>query len=155
MEILDGFRSRHVEIRDMIGDLQSLLQPEQLTIRPNAKTAYGLLCDLADMLKQHLAEEDRGLYPPLLIHEDPKVKSMAWNFISGERPLRRLFDDYHRRWLKECDFNFSEDFLSETLEILHLVEERIVREENQLFPKLEEIEQPGIPAVAARSGTAA
>jgi hemerythrin-like domain-containing protein len=139
MEILQGFRARHVEIRDMIGDLQLLLQPDQLRIRPNAKTAYRLLCELSDVLKQHLAEEDRGLYPSLLVHEDNRVKSMAWGFISGERPLRRLFDDYRKRWLAECDFTFSNEFLSETVDILDLVEQRIQREESLLFPKLEEI----------------
>ncbi len=139
MPDLEEFRARHAEIRRIISDLESLLVPEQLRIRPNARTAYGLLCDLAVKVKTHLAEEDRGLYPPLLIHQDPKIKSMAWGFISGERPLRRLFDDYHRRWLKDCNFDLSDAFLGETREVLVLIVDRIEREENLLFPKLEEL----------------
>ncbi len=153
MNSLEGFRSRHIELRDMVEDLRDLLHPEQLRIRPNAKTAYRAVCDLADLLKRHLTEEDKGLYPSLLIHEDPKVKSMAWGFISGERPLRRLFDTYHERWLKECDFEFSSDFLSDTLDMLHLVEERIDREENLLFPKLEEIGRTASRSIEARDGS--
>jgi hypothetical protein len=123
----------------MIEDLESILTPEMLKIRPNAKTAYQLLCDLSDKVKEHLSEEDRGLYPSLLIHEDPRVKSIAWGFISGEKPLRKTFDDYYKRWLKNCDFNFTDEFLEETREIFAMLTDRIQREEQVLFPKLVEI----------------
>jgi hemerythrin-like domain-containing protein len=139
MRSLSGYRERHAELLQTIDDLQSILTMEQLRIRPNAKTAYQLLCDLADKVKQHLAEEDKGLYPMLLIHEDPKVKSIAWGFISGEKPLRKTFDDYHKKWLKNCDFNFTEDFVRETREIFDMLVYRIEREEQVLFPKLVEI----------------
>lgn len=139
MQDLSSYRDRHAELTQMIEDLRSMLKPEMLHIRPNAKTAYQLLCDLTDKLKEHLSEEDRGLYPTLLIHEDPKVKSIAWGFISGERPLRKSFDSYHKKWLKNCDFNFSDAFLRETTEIFDMVGDRIAREEHLLFPKLVEI----------------
>ena len=139
MQTLDGYRSTHSELRQMIDDLRSLLTMEQLRIRPNARTAHELLCDLGERVRQHLAEEDRGLYPSLLIHDDPKVKSIAWGFISGERPLRKIFDDYHKNWLRNCDFNFSDDFVAETHEVFEMVGQRIEREEQVLFPKLVEI----------------
>jgi len=123
----------------MIDDLRSILTLDQLRVRPNAKTAYELLCDLGEKVRTHLAEEDRSLYPSLLIHEDPKVKSIAWGFISGEKPLRKTFDDYHKRWLKNCDFNFTDEFLAETHEVFDMVSKRIEREEQVLFPKLVEI----------------
>lgn len=144
---LDGYRSTHTDLRQMIDDLRSLLTTEQLRIRPNAKTAYELLCDLGERVRQHLAEEDCGLYPRLLIHEDPNVKSIAWRFISAEKPLRQTFDDYYSRWLKTCDFNFSEEFLAETRGVFDMVGERIDREEQVLLPKLVEI---GMFAVAHR-----
>jgi hemerythrin-like domain-containing protein len=139
MQSLDSYRSSHAELRQMIDDLQSILTPEHIKIRPNAKTAYELLCDLGDKVKHHLAEEDRSIYPSLLIHDDPKVKSIAWGFISGEKPLRKVFDDYYKKWLKNCDFNFSGDFLAETNEVFHMLAHRIDREEQVLFPKLVEI----------------
>ena len=51
----------------------------------------------------------------------------------------QTFDDYHKHWLKNCDFNFTEDFLAETHEIFDMVDKRIDREEQVLFPKLIEI----------------
>lgn len=139
MQTLSSYRSRQEELLQMIDDLQAILSPELLRIRPNARTAYELLCDLSDKVKQHLAEEDKGLYPSLLIHEDPKVKSIAWGFISGEKPLRKTFDDYHRKWLKHCDFNFTDQFIEETREVFDMLQYRIERENHVLFPKLVEI----------------
>jgi len=139
MKTLSSYRDRQAELLQMIEDMQSILTPEQLKIRPNAKTAYELLCGLADKVKQHLAEEDKGLYPSLLIHEDPKVKSIAWGFISGEKPLRKTFDDYYKKWLKHCDFNFTDEFIRETREVFDMLQYRIERENHVLFPKLVEI----------------
>jgi hypothetical protein len=136
---LDGYRSTHSELRQMIDELRSMLSREQLRIRPNASTAYEMLCDLGERMRRHLAEEDRGLYPSLLIHDDPKVKSIAWRFISGEKSLRQTFDEYHAHWLKNCDFNFSDEFLAETDEVFEMVGQRIDREEKVLLPKLVEI----------------
>ncbi len=150
MSNLESYRHTHAELRQMIEDLRSILTPELLKIRPNAKTAYQLLCDLGTKVRSHLAEEDRSLYPSLLIHEDPRVKSIAWGFISGEKPLRQVFDDYHKRWLKNCDFNFSEELLTETHEVFEMVAQRIELEERVLLPKLVEIgifhERPGARA---------
>ncbi|EGV31442.1 hypothetical protein ThidrDRAFT_2064 [Thiorhodococcus drewsii AZ1] len=139
MTTLDAYRNTHIELRQMIDDLNAIMTPEMLKIRPNAKTAHELLCDLGTKVRAHLSDEDRTLYPRLLIHEDAKVKSIAWGFISGEKPLRKVFDDYHKRWLRNCDFNFSEDFLAETREIFEMVVRRIEREELVLLPKLVEI----------------
>jgi len=139
MQTLSSYRDRQAELLQMIEDLQPLLTPERLSIRPNAKTAYELLCDLGDKVKEHLAEEDKGLYPSLLIHEDPKVKSIAWGFISGEKPLRKTFDDYYKKWLRHCDFNFTDELLQESREVFDMLQYRIERENQVLFPKLVEI----------------
>ncbi len=138
MNHLQDFRERQADLRGMISDLKVMLKPEQLKVIPNAKAAHEHLCLLGRKLKDHLSAEDKGLYPPLLTHEDPKLKSLAWGFISGEKPLRRQFENYHNKWLKDCDFNFSQDFLSETLEVFGAIEGRLEREQDILLPKLEE-----------------
>ncbi|MCP3868141.1 MAG: hemerythrin domain-containing protein [Gammaproteobacteria bacterium] len=135
---LDEFKYRQAEILQIISDLRIMLVPEQLKAKPNALAAHDHLCSMGRKLKEHLAAEDKGLYPPLLTHEDPKLKSLAWGFISGEKPLRKQFDNYYQEWLKECDFTFTEEFMNETKSIFDLIEARIEREQTVLFPKLEE-----------------
>jgi hemerythrin-like domain-containing protein len=139
MQTLESYRANHAQLREMIEELRSVMTIDNLKIRPNAKTAYQMVCGLAEKVRDHLAEEDKGLYPSLLIHQDPTVKSIAWGFISGEKPLRKTFDDYHKKWLKNCDFNFTEEFVAETNEMFAMLLSRIEREENVLFPKLQEI----------------
>ena len=123
-----------------------MLKPELLAIKPNAKTTHELLCTLCKQLKNHLVSEDKGLFPPLLTHEDPKMKSLAWGFISGQKPLRKQFENYHQRWLKNCDFKFTQEFLDQSLELFTAIEDRIDREQSILIPRLEE---SGIFAMAA------
>ncbi|MES9959857.1 MAG: hemerythrin domain-containing protein [Sedimenticola sp.] len=138
MKVLDDFRGRQTEISQMISDLRAIMTPEQLKIRPTAETAHKLLCDLGQKLKNHLSAEDKGVYPPLLTHEDPKLKSLAWGFISGQKPLRKQFESYHQRWLKDCNFEFTQDFMDATIELFDAIEMRIDRESTVLLPKLEQ-----------------
>ncbi|WP_295444385.1 hemerythrin domain-containing protein [uncultured Thiodictyon sp.] len=139
MQTLDGYCSTHSDLRQMIHDLRPLLTPDKLRIRPHARTAYQLLCDLDERVQSHLAEADCGLYPKLLIHDDPKVKSMAWGFISSEGALRLMFENYYKKWLKNADFNFSDNFLAETHQVFEVIDQRLDREEEVLMPKLLEI----------------
>lgn len=132
-------KGRHSNLLEMISDVRKMLNHEILSIKPNAKLAYEMICSLAEKMKEHLSAEDRGLYPPLLTHEDPQVKQVAWGFINGEKPLRKMFDDYHRKWLKDCDFAFSDDFIRETDDMLQMLETRIEREQTILLPKLEQM----------------
>jgi hypothetical protein len=127
----------HGEMQDMISDLRAMLTMDQLKIRPNAMTTHKLLCDLGQKMKDHMASQDQEIYPGLLIHEDPKLKSMAWGFLNGQKPMRKQFDDYYNKWLKNCDFNFTEAFISDTLEVFDMLEERIAREKSILIPTLE------------------
>ena len=137
MSTIDSMKGSHVEMQSMISDLRAMLTKEQLKIRPNAMTTHKLICDLGDKMKNHLSTQDQEIYPGLLIHEDPKLKSMAWGFLNGQKPMRKHFDDYYNKWLKNCDFNFTDDFMSETVEIFDMIEERIDREQSILIPTLE------------------
>lgn len=139
MQTLDGYRTIHPDLRQMVDDLRALLTEEHLRLAANARTAYEQLCDLGEQVARHLTEEDHNVFPGLLMHEDPKVKSIAWGFISGEGFMRKTFEDYYRRWLKNCDFNFGGEFLAQTAEMFDLVAQRLEREERVLLPKMAEI----------------
>ena len=137
MQPVSYFRDQHVEILKMVEELRPLLNKEQLQVRVVAKTAQTLLGDLADRIKGHLAEEDKDLYPILLTHSDLDVRSTAWKFISGEHALRQSFESYNKKWLKNCDFELSDELLKETHELLETLATRVDREEQYLYPKFE------------------
>lgn len=137
MSTIDIMKDSHGEMQEMIKDLRAMMTKDQLKIRPNAMTTHKLLCELANKMKAHMSSQDQEIYPGLLIHEDPKLKSMAWGFLNGQKPMRKQFDDYYHKWLKNCDFNFTDDFIAETFEVFDMVEERIERERSVLIPTLE------------------
>jgi len=130
-------KETHGEMLDMIKDLRAMMTEDQLKIRPNAMTTHKLICELGEKMQKHMSAQDQDIYPGLLIHEDPKLKSMAWGFLNAQKPMRKQFKDYHAKWLKNCDFNFTAEFIAETFEILDMIEERIQRERNTLIPTLE------------------
>ena len=137
MNVLDNLKGSHAEMLDIISDLRAMMTKEQLNIRPNAMTTHKLICDLADKMKAHMSSQDKSIYPGLLIHQDPKLKSMAWGFLNGQKPMKKQFERYHAKWLKDCDFEFSDEFIGETMEIFEMIEDRIQREESILIPTLE------------------
>lgn len=136
MTTVAHLRETHAEIQEMIGDLQVGLTKENLAIRANAKAMHKLLCDLALKVRAHLGEEDKEMYPQLL-KQGNSLKHTAWNFIAGESELRKSFEAYYKKWLKDCDYQISDAFLTETHDIMKAVLGRIEREEKVLFPQIE------------------
>lgn len=134
---IENLRGSHAQMLEIINDLRAMMTKEQLSIRPTAMTAKQMICDLANKMRGHLSEQDRSIYPDLLIQQDPKLKSMAWGFLNGQKPMRKQFDQYYAKWLKDCDFKFSDDFVADTFEIFDMIEDRIKREESILIPTLE------------------
>ena len=142
MHPVSYYHEQHVEILGMVEDLRPLLNKQSLELRPLAKAAHQLLCDIAAKLKAHLAEEGKELYPSLLTHDDDKVRSTAWGFINGEHGLRQWSLAYNKKWLKDCNFEFTDEFLQETNQLLDALAARVDREERFLFARLEGEEQP-------------
>ena len=86
MSTIDNLKGSHGEMQEMINDLRAMMTKDQLKIRPNAMTTHKLLCELAGKMKSHMSSQDQEIYPGLLIHQDPKLKSMAWGFLNGQKP---------------------------------------------------------------------
>lgn len=135
---LEALAAHRREISEIASTLRAMLSPDQLQIRSIAQVAKRLLCDLCGRVATHLIEEDEDLYPSLLAHGDIRIQHMAWGFQVGDRPLRRQFEAYDQRWLKDCDFEFTEQFLDDTVELLDAIEMRLKREQQVMIPQLED-----------------
>ncbi len=137
MTTIAHLRETHAQLQEMIADIRTGLTADNLKIKANAKAMHTLLCDMALKVREHLAEEDKEMYPQLL-KQGNSLKHTAWNFIAGESELRKGFEAYYKKYLKDCNFQFNEAFVTETNEILGAILARIEREEKVLFAKLEE-----------------
>jgi regulator of sigma D len=137
MTTLADLKNQQGEIREMTTALLNLLSPEQQAVGTIAQVTHTLLCDLCDKVNQHLAEEHKGVFPELLSHGDQSVQNMVWGFINNDKPLRVEFRDYQQKWLKNCEYAVSTDFIRETKQILETLEERMQLEDSKMMPKLE------------------
>lgn len=136
MTTIDDLHRRRKEITEMASVIENLLTPQQLAIHPIAKVTHILLCDLFQSVSEHLADEHKGLYPNLLTHRDPGVKNTAWGLINNDKLLKPEFSRYKRKWLKDCEFQFTEEFVEDTREILKTLRQRMELEENTVIPRL-------------------
>ena len=135
---LNNFKQRHEELLELVGLLRTIINVDILKNKATAQVAHEKLCELISKMKEHLAEEDRGVYPDLLTHSDPRVKTVAWNFIGGQKPLKKVFDDFAKNF-KHCEYAFNESLVNETKEVLDVLCQRIESEQEVLFPELEKL----------------
>ncbi len=102
-----------------------------------------LFFDYVDKVKHHLEVEDKNIYATILRGGDAAAKEVADNFLSGSREIKRIFQDYQKKWSRpgrrELVISNHEDFLKETSEMFELVLNRIQSETEQLYPLVRSI----------------
>ncbi|WP_456374045.1 hemerythrin domain-containing protein [Thiolapillus sp.] len=140
MTTIADLHRRRRDIVETASVIDNLLTPEQLSVNAIAKVTHILLCDLCEMVTEHLADEHKGLYPNLLTHEKSSVKNMAWGLINNDKLLKPEFSQYKRKWLKDCEFQFTDAFIDDTRGILKSLKQRMDLEETTVIPKLEKAE---------------
>ncbi|WP_457674415.1 hemerythrin domain-containing protein [Thiolapillus sp.] len=140
MTTIADLHRRRRDIVETASVIENLMTPEQLSVNAIAKVTHILLCDLCEMVTDHLADEHKGLYPNLLTHEESSVKNMAWGLINNDKLLKPEFSQYKRKWLRDCEFQFTDAFIEDTKGVLKSLRQRMELEENTVIPKLERAE---------------
>ena len=138
MTTLNEMHRRRHEIREMAIVVKNLMTPEQLAVGPIAKVTHILLCDLCELMSEHLADEHKGVYPALLSHSEQYINNMAWGLINNDKLLKPEFGAYKKRWLKDCEFQFSDEFIQDTNDILNSLNQRLDLEKNTILPRMQE-----------------
>lgn len=126
-------RKQHADILEQIGVIRALLQmpdPKRL-----AHDLSERLDVLAATLALHLSHEDCHFYPAFLLSEDELIRSTAERFFVEMGHLRRAFNNYKDTWrtVREIQSNLNR-FASETHTVFSQLENRIQRENTELFP---------------------
>jgi hemerythrin-like domain-containing protein len=129
----DSFRRQHQEILGLVNELRPQLVAESLR-REAAPVASGLQ-RLATMLKAHLALEDSSLYPKLIAHADPAVAETARRYQREMGDLQTAFSNYVARWSSASSIQQESDqFVSQTQEVVAALLARVEREDGELYP---------------------
>lgn len=137
MSTTQQFRQQHNELLAIATQMSNGFDAGSLA--QDAKEMRTLLSELAGKLKVHLAMEDKHLYPKLLSHDNGTVRSTAQQYIDEMGGIAKVFTDYLDRWphAKAIQENAS-GFIEETKGLFNALGNRINKENNDLYPLLEE-----------------
>jgi hypothetical protein len=97
-----------------------------------------LFFDYVEKVKDHLEIEDKSLYTVILKGGDDQARKTAQNFLSGSVEIKRIFQDYLRKWSRKDKqkliIDNYDDFIAETRSMFELVLNRFQDETEQLYP---------------------
>ena len=97
------------------------------------------LSRLAGLISIHLAAEDKFLYPNLAKSEVPKIRETATTFDQEMGHLADTFTTYKEAFMTPTKIkNNPAGFLQETHRVIGALIERLQREDQELYPLVEE-----------------
>ena len=98
------------------------------------------LAKLAHLLRLHLATEDEWFYPAMMASGEPLAELLAASYRAEVDGIAEEVEDFLRRWssLAVIEIGFVK-FRAGLLALLGKIEERIGREDNELYPLARQI----------------
>ena len=135
---LDSLRSDHIEILSIIAEIQHFLDPE--TIKQKAEAVQSLVTCLTQKTLSHLLLEDRLFCQEMLISTHDETRNLAQQHIANMGNMATQLKDYIQTWQNEDNIRLlPERFCAESKMLLESLQQRINREEQVLYPKVEAI----------------
>jgi len=138
MGITENLKEQHKKIFELTSRISSLLNSDELSKDPSQ--VCKLLSDLADDLNYHLTLEDHSFYPALFNHPDKNIVAAATKYVDEVKGLKESFENYMSKWNSpETVQNNPDDFINETMDLFEAISNRIYKEDNVLYPLVENI----------------
>ncbi|MER1941632.1 MULTISPECIES: hemerythrin domain-containing protein [unclassified Castellaniella] len=136
---IDRFKSHHVEILSGIAVLRKL--SHQGVAEYAVDIAHELKA-LSQVITQHLAIEDRILYPSLERSGDVAMANMSRTYQNDMPGIANAFINFARRWSNATLLSKKpEEFKAEANVVLKNIHTRMVRENREFYPAIEAMEE--------------
>jgi hypothetical protein len=132
MKKTENYRSHHEQIRVILSDIKRGLTLTEVSNQPENITVH--IRQLFGKFSTHLALEDRAFYPRAIANDNEKLSSTARRFQAEMGGLGDTFHAYRQKWPGPLAISKSPaDFITETKNIISLLEKRLEREEGELY----------------------
>ena len=129
---LDNMNRQHSAIINEVNTIEGEIKKTKDLINV-AETALHIN-RLAGLLKMHLIEEDKYLYPDLLQCNDQEVKIMAQQYIAEMGELADAYTRYKTAFHVSSKINVDLDlFINETKQVMDALKHRMAKEDQQLY----------------------
>jgi hemerythrin-like domain-containing protein len=133
---IEMLRKQHADILEQIDAIVKSIKENKDD--PSKEMVRELLANLSAELELHLLIEDDLLYPTLMKDSRESIRNVAHMFVIELSGVKEAFKKYKAKWASHDTIAVSlEAFISETKAIVALLRKRIDKENNELFPLLE------------------
>ena len=135
MANIENFKRQHVDIRKNVSAILDIIDGQDMDSNINELTTHINI--LSGRLLIHLSTEDKFLYPDLLNSTSIEIKKLAEKYIQEMSGLANKFNDFKNRFNTKSKINSDKNtFIIELKAIFKLLEERLNREDRDLYPLL-------------------
>lgn len=129
---LENMNRQHNTISTEVTFIEEEIKKNKLLIKPAEAALH--ISRLAGLLKVHLLEEDKFLYPKLLKSDDREIQKMAKQYIDEMGDLANAYTEYKNRYNVGSMISKNMDlFIHDTFEIMETLKKRITKENNELY----------------------
>lgn len=135
---IDNLKAQHNKIDEILKDTIKLVNKKNF--KEEGKLIAKNISQLAGVLKVHLGNEDRNLYPKLKNSGDISVKNLANNYISEMGNLNNVFTKFKNSFNTDAKINKNiSEFTKEFKIVFAALEKRMKKEDTELYPIAEKI----------------
>ncbi len=134
---LDNMNRHHIAISTEVKLIEEEIKKNISLINPAEAALH--INRLAGLLKVHLIEEDKFLYPNLLKSDDREVQNMAKQYIDEMGDLANSYTEYKNKYNIRNKISKNMDlFVRDTFDIVEALKKRITKENNELYQLIAE-----------------
>lgn len=146
MKKTEMYRKQHADLARIVKEIEDdFLTSGKLPAQ--AAKVRDALNVLSSKISVHMTMEDNYLYPALLKHTDESVRAKAQTFIDEMGHIRKAFSDYNQKWFLQAIEKNPDRFAQETKALFAALNDRIRRENNDLYML---VDNSGINVMAAQ-----
>jgi len=136
MKLIRTLRKQHKDLLALFTSLTDNLDEE--ISAEKAQSLREKISHLSSLLKEHFLLEDDFLYPTLKKRPQAEIRDLAYQFAIELGGIKNAFINYYEKYnTPERIAETAADFNSETKAIAIALSNRIKKEDNELFPLLE------------------
>lgn len=144
-----ALRRQHDAALELVNDIMAAT-PASGQIETIAAYRIGLnLAKLTGLLRIHFAQEDKALYPLMTASAYPEAAVLATGFQREMGGLALAYFEFAKRWAASAAIaSDSDGFRRDCAAIFGVLDERIRRENEELYPLADQITASMIRSVA-------
>ena len=132
---IDRFKHEHAAVLAAVTELREMVQRG---ITENAPGIARVLVEMSSKIKLHLAAEDQFLYPALAKSGKPAVAELGKRFQDEMGGIAKVYMDFAGKWNLGTKVAANpEEFRTDANAIFKALNQRIQRENQELYPLLE------------------